>query len=222
LSVLEIEMRATVVLLTGFATVVSCGLVHGFWTNRWQSADQLEIAATLLDRVTTNVDSWHGELLTVDPRDTRLAGISRCVMHRYTRDSDKASASIVLMCGRAGPMAVHTPEYCYRGTGYEMEGAPVRHVLAGHHASKSAEFFTARFKKANTGVPSYLRVYWSWKAPTSFWHAPNNARLAFAGTSVLFKLYVIREMATPDERPENDPSVELMSRFLAELKMEQF
>ena len=84
------------------------------------------------------------------------------------------------------------------------------------------KILTARFKKANTGVPSYLRVYWSWKAPTSFWHAPNNARLAFAGTSVLFKLYVIRDMATPDERPENDPSVELMSRFLAELKMEQF
>ena len=213
-------MRATLVIGTALALVVSAGLVHGFWTNRWHTSTALEDATAVLDRVGMDLDPWQAELVELEPRAVRVSGASRYVMRRYTHRTDRTSTSVLLMCGRSGPMAAHTPDICYQGSGFEVVGSPARHTVPAGPSSPAAEFWTARFRKRDAAVPMYLRIYWSWKAVGGAWVAPDNARLAFGRPPALYKLYVIREMPSPEERPENDPSVGLVQRYLGELERE--
>jgi hypothetical protein len=57
-----------------------------------------------------------------------------------------------------------------------------------------------------------LRIFWSWNA-TGPWQAPENPRFTFARYPVLHKLYLIREMATPEEPVEDDVGMEFMRQF---------
>jgi hypothetical protein len=211
-------MRAILLLLTALTVIVSAGLVHGFWTDRWHTSFSLEEAMTVLDRVGMDLDTWQAQAVELDARAIRVSGASRYVMRRYTRRTDKSSASILLMCGRSGPMSAHTPDICYQGSGFEMAGSPTRFTVPAGPASPSADFWTARFTKHDAAVPMHLRIYWSWKVPGGTWQAPDYARLAFGRPLALYKLYVIREMPSPDERPQQDPSIGLVQRFLADLE----
>jgi hypothetical protein len=211
-------MRATFLLVTAVAVVVSAGLVHGFWTDRWQASASLEEAGAVLDRVGPDLGPWHGEAVPLDARTLRISGASHYVLRHYTRRGDKANASVLLMCGRSGPMSVHTPDLCYGGSGYEMVGSATKHTVAGGPSQPAAEFWTARFLKQDGVLPEYLRVYWSWKAPGGAWTAPDNPRLAFGRPPVLCKLYLIHRLTSPDERPEEDPCLGLVQRVLAELE----
>jgi hypothetical protein len=213
-------MRAFFLLLTALAVVISAGLVHGFWIDRWQISTDLDDAAALLDRVGMDLDPWHAEAVELDPRAVRVSGASRYVMRRYTHRTARTSASVLLMCGRSGPMSVHTPDICYQGSGFEVLGAPARYTVPAGPSSAAAAFWTAKFRKRDAAVPMYLRIYWSWKVPGGTWVAPDSARVTFGRPPALYKLYVIREMPAPDERPENDPSVGLVQRYLAELESE--
>jgi hypothetical protein len=93
-----------------------------------------------------------------------------------------------LMCGRAGHMAVHTPDICYRGAGYEMVGEPVKRQIT--LPSGAAQFWNARFRPADGGVDQDLSLWWAWNAD-GLWLAPSSPRLAFAGRPFLYKLYLV-------------------------------
>src|SRR5207244_1355928 len=98
---------------------------------------------------------------------------------------------VILMCGRAGRMAVHTPEVCYGGAGFDMLGAPAPYPVA--FDGKQAIFWTARFAKPNTPGAD-LRLCWAWNAGGA-WQAPSSPRWTFRGQPFLYKLYVIEEEA---------------------------
>jgi hypothetical protein len=126
-------------------------------------------------------------------------------MRRYTSGSE--AITVILMCGRAGHMAVHTPDICYRGAGYEMAGEPAKFRLA---APGAFEFWSATFRQpAKAGGPD-LEIYWTWRADDS-WLAPTSPRLTFGGQPYLFKLYVVREKAGEGTRDT------VMADFLAQL-----
>ena len=105
----------------------------------------------------------------------------------------------VLMVGRAGRMAVHTPEVCYRGAGYELSGPPSQHDVT-EDGGRRAAFWTATFVKPNTSG-SDLQLYWGWNGGDG-WKAPTSPRWEFADRPALYKLYLsqVRTGAAADER----------------------
>jgi hypothetical protein len=121
---------------------------------------------------------------------------------RYTNARTGDVVSVLLVCGRPGPMAAHTPDVCYGGAGYEMVGQPVRRTYRPTDAGP-AEFWTARFHKPSDPLGGQLRIYWSWNARGD-WEAADNARLAFAGAGALYKIYVICEASAAGAAPEDD------------------
>src|SRR5439155_15150223 len=124
---------------------------------------------------------------------------------------------ILLVCGRPGPVSVHTPDVCYEGVGYEMAAAPVRYAAREGSSAAPAQFWMADFEKQRAAVPVRLRILWSWHAAGA-WQAPDDPRLTFARFPVLYKLYVIREMASGDERLEEDRCGEFLGQLLPEFR----
>ena len=120
-----------------------------------------------------------------------IAGYRAWDFHN-TQDGRQLTAFIV--CGRPSPISLHTPDWCYGGAGYQVQGSiePLQVEISGSGHQPSATFNTAYFRKPNELVPSGLRILWSWNAGEG-WEVPRQPRYQYASREVLYKLYVVAQ-----------------------------
>ena len=201
--------------LTVFTAVTVAGVVPGVWSHRWASAADLDEAAARLSAVPATVGDWNGRDLELDPRELQVAQAHGAVHRRYVHRRSGSAVVLTILCGRAGPLSAHTPEVCYRGSGFEEVGTPSRCEPAGG-AGSADRFWARRFEKASA-IPIHLRVVYGWQS-TGTWQAPDSPRLTFARRPVLYKLYVVRELARPDEPLAADPVLDFLRALLRPLR----
>ncbi|MBX6312417.1 MAG: exosortase-associated EpsI family protein [Isosphaeraceae bacterium] len=196
--------------------VILSGVGHGLWTDRWQRSDGLAVAVAQLEQVAMTLGDWEGRANHLDQEVLEKAGFAGYVSRRYVNRRDGRVVSILLACGRPGPLSVHTPELCYPGAGYQPVTLPTRFHLPS--PPRPAEFLVAGFRNAESFAAPQLRIFWSW-GTAGIWRAPDNPRWAFAASPVLYKLYVIHETADANGRPEDDAtSLAFLRRLLPELE----
>jgi hypothetical protein len=213
-------MKRTLLLSTVFAALVLEGYVHGLWTNRWNSSRDLEEAVSRLQRVPLTFGDWRGEERELEARITKQAGFAGYLLRRYENRQTGTVVNVLLACGSAGPLSVHTPEVCYGGAGYSLAGEAGKQVVPAAGPSPGAEFRKGTFTKKDALVPTHLQVLWSWHAK-NVWTVSDNPRLSFAGLPVLHKMYVTSQWTGSDERQEA-VCAEFMTRFLPELERALF
>jgi hypothetical protein len=206
----------TLRIVIALAVVIPCGVVYGLWTDRWVVSDEPGASAAKLAGLPLTVGEWEGEAMAVDTRGRAMAGVAGHLARRYRNRLNGGAVSVLLVCGRPGPVAVHTPDVCYDGAGYDLAAPPARFAVSSDPALPPAEFWVADFLRVESAVPTRLRIFWAWSADGA-WNAPDNPRLAFARFPALYKLYVLREAAVAGERPEDEPCTEFLRRLLPEL-----
>jgi Protein of unknown function (DUF3485) len=211
-------LRWAAPLVAGLALVLGGGLVHGLWTNRWGDTHDLEEAAARLTGVPLDIGPWKGRDLPLDSERLARAEAAGYLHRDYTDPQTKQTISVVLLCGRFGPLAVHTPDVCYGGAGYQMVGSPRRLRLSAK--PQAAEVWTTCFHKPNS-PDAPLRVFWTWSAGKG-WLAPDLPRWAFRMEPVLFKLYAAHEMSRVDDPAEDDPCVAFLRAWLPQLDRRLF
>jgi hypothetical protein len=208
----DLPMARVYRLLTVFAVVASAGAVHGLWTNRWTAPAALGRATARMADLPLTLGDWDGQAEALDGRQLAAAEVSGHLLRRYVNRRTGAVVSVLLLCGRPGPVSVHTPEVCYRGAGYDQVGGRSKHALAG----RAGELWVSRFAKQHAAAPEALRVLYAWNA-TGKWEAPASPRAAFARHPALYKLYVIRPLARDDEPLEEDPALEFLRALVPAL-----
>jgi hypothetical protein len=214
-------MLRTLPLVVVVLVLTLAGVVQGIWTGRWHRSSALETARERLDAVPLSVGDWRGEALATDEEQRVQADAAGCIHRRYENHQTGAVVSILLVCGRPGPVAVHPPDVCFQGAGYKLAAAPAR-VEVPLGSSPSASFWSAEFVQPQPGVGHSLRAYWAWSA-TGAWETPSNTRFAFARYPVLYKLYVYREArAGAEDRAEDEPCFTLLRQLLPELQQTLF
>lgn len=203
-------MQRFVIIASACVVLAASGFVHGVWTDRWSESVDLTAMASQLDQLPMTIGAWHGTAIEMeqDPK-TGLAGM---IARRYIHASTGKSVTLFLGCGRSGPVCTHTPDVCYAGSGFEVE-KPKRFHLPQAGKAAAPEFWTARFVRERASGKTHLRIFWSWFGSEQ-WKVADNPRLAFAGEKALHKLYLIREMTTPDEAIDTDACVEFMQDLL--------
>jgi Protein of unknown function (DUF3485) len=210
-------MMRTFPIVAAIVVVLSSGVAQGLWSHRWTASHDIGAAVARLDRVAMKVGDWEGEDQEFDRRQLEQAEIDGYIMRRYKHRRSGALMSILLVCGRTGPIAVHSPDVCYSGAGYELTADPVRKALEPAGGGPPAEFWRGDFSKQNSITPLNIRIYWSWSNGGP-WKAPGNSRLTFAGSPVLYKLYVIHGSGVAAERDKDtDPGVEFIQALLSGL-----
>jgi hypothetical protein len=209
-------MTRNLLLLVVAAVIAVDGYVYGLWTGRWTDSKELAAAVARLDRLPMTIGNWKGVALELDSAVVQKAGISGYVLRRYENLRGGAAVNVLIACGRPGPLAVHTPEACFRGAGYHMtsESATRQSLAAG--ASGSAEFFKATFVRENVAVPENMRVLWCWHKGGA-WVAPDNPRWRFAGMTVLHKVYVAQPFVPRNEATDGEACQEFLRDLLPEL-----
>ncbi len=219
-SVLETRKLGLNPIIAAVFMVVASGIVHGQWVNRWRVTPDIELAIAKLDRLPMDIGDWRGRPQTVDRRALTAAGLDGLIMRHYENRRTGRTTSFVLVCGRPGPVSVHTPEICYPGAGFEMaQERPVKFSV--NPGSRYAEFLRADFAKQESFPPERLRVYWSLNA-TGTWSVPENPRLAFASRPVLYKLYLTARINESLERSADTTVTEFLEKFLPQLERTLF
>jgi hypothetical protein len=204
-------MYRTILTLSSLVVLAASGAVHGLWTDRWTQNPEIVLAAAeRLNQVPATFGAWEGT--DIEMNTNPKLGLAGVLARRYVQRETGKVVTIYLACGRPGPVCVHSPDVCYRGDGYVEVEKPRRTTLAG--AGKDApEFWTARFLRERPDGQTHLRIHWAWHGSDG-WKVSENPRVTFAAERVLFKLYVIRELAHAQESAEEDGCAEFMREFL--------
>ncbi len=185
------------------------GFVHGMWSNRWSNASRVE-GKDLLSGVAGEIGDWRaGEFLHINPAD--VPANTKCVSRRFEPLKDGRPLLVSLTSGSPGAVAVHTPDVCYLGAGYQLRGAVTRQTITLADG-KSASFWVGDFVKNRATGDELIRVRWSWSGDGD-WQAPDYPRWIFARMPVLYKLYIVHPLNDDDDLTKNDP----YRKFVADL-----
>lgn len=197
--------------------VSSVGVAHGWLTGRWGVSADLRRAVTALDGFPKAVGDWVAvEDTPYDADDKARSGIRGHVGRTYRHSRTGEVLQVLAVCGRGGPISVHTPDVCYVAAGYRQVGAlhPMPDPPAG------ATFRAGRFAKTTGVVPQQLDIYWAWSRDGTAWAAPDNPRVTFAWAPALYKLYVVRSSAGASAEDASDAQArEFLAALLPQLKV---
>ncbi len=216
-------MNRLLPVLTSVALLLGYGLAEGFWSDRWSLSTELAQAPARLATVPSRVGEWQGEDGELDPRQARQGDIRASLVRRYVSRRTGEALNVLLVCGRPGPIALHSPQVCLGGSGFELQAPPRRKGIAAPGRAGEDTFWAGRFHKPGVAVPEVIEVYWSWNAEGD-WQAVDGPRLFFARRRALYKLYVSRPLAATPAGPEEaggaeqDPIAEFLGVFLPEVR----
>ena len=207
---------------TSFAIAVSVLFASGALAFSYATdSEQLDEAAARVAAVPLVVGSWVGVDDPPDEASFAQAGAKSYWMRTYVHEETKASVQAILMCGRAGKMAVHTPEVCYHGAGYELRDPPLAFAVKGGADDPLDQLWMARFDK-RVGRSSQLRLYWGWNARGT-WEASATPRWQFRGEPFLYKLYLSCDVPTRSAAtPNADAAAEFLPSFVPVLQKTLF
>ncbi|QDU20067.1 hypothetical protein ETAA1_20100 [Urbifossiella limnaea] len=189
--------------------LVAAAVFEGVLSNRWGVPEDLKAAAARLDRVPPAFGDWTSVEVPVDRKILERAEAVGSVSRVYRNQKSGSSVTVMVLCGPTGPIASHTPDVCYAGLGYKMQGGEVKKTLG------DATYWTARFDKGDADPG--LEVNWAWGADGT-WHAAATPRLDFTGHAYLYKIYATRSLAAAGTAQTGDPVHELLTEFLPVLR----
>jgi hypothetical protein len=197
------------------AIAIGAGIAYGIYSERWTDAVGVDDAVKLLGSIPATIGDWQAAPLQLDDSDLRKVGIKGHYFSAYRNANKGTSVTVLLVCGRPGPISVHTPDICYAAAGYQADGAPrLQTVELGHGVAQ--RMWSARFHKPNSPNDPDLEIFWAWKADDS-WSAPENPRFAFANKHALYKLYVIRYIAPHEKGPADESYKDFLKSLLPTL-----
>src|SRR5262249_35384861 len=198
----------------GVLTLVA-GLVHGYRTDRWRESAELDAAIQRLDDVPASFGEWKGEPQQFDVETLRHAGIKGHKGFRYRNAVTGQAVSMLLVCGRSGPISVHTPDVCYGGAGYVAMGREKK--LSVSTNNRECAISSLEFKPPATAGRGNIEVCWAWNGGDG-WVSPDNPRLVLSRHAVVYKLYVVRDVRQATAQGTTEPSVVFLKSFLPELE----
>lgn len=198
------------------AIVVLAGLVHGLRTDRWWVSAERQRMAERVQQLPAKVGEWVADESPLDERQMAIAQADAAVSRRYVRQRpgrERDEVTLILMSGRAQPLAVHTPDICFANVGYQMDGEP-RVFNPEVDGKRPHSFWAARFSKPSDPLPR--RVYWSW-SDGGRWRAADNPRGDYSRARGLYKLYLVCPLPTPLGPDELDPAQQLLADILPDM-----
>lgn len=203
-------MRRLGLLLAAVVILLAAGVAHGLRTDRWGGTADTAAAAARVAGVPDRVGDWEAAAVDINPRELALSRAAGIVARRYTNRYTRSAVTVMVVTGRPGPVAVHTPDVCFSGAGFVPGPTEVRTLPDG------AKGWTALFTKPGP-TPETLRVTWAW-SDGGDWVAEGSPRTAFAGVRVLHKLYVVRPAGVGDDAAADAAEVEFLRAFLPALR----
>ncbi len=192
--------------LIGFSTYI-----QGSWTDRWNDGrnQQMQRTASRYAGIPLKIGAdWVGEETPYSKKELEAAGSHAHLSRVYRNRKTGERISVFMICGFARDVAVHTPDFCYRGAGFEVESKPEMFAIeATEDGDQELTFWTSTFLKERSASTIHQRILWGWTAGEP-WNAPDYPRWKYPGNSPLNKVYLIHDIPPGIERKPDTLSQE--------------
>jgi hypothetical protein len=207
-------MRRWLILLVAVIGLAAAAVVDRVFSST--NSEDARAAAAKLNSIPAAFGDWTSTEQPQDPKVIRRAEATNHFSRLYSHRKKNITVNVLLLCGPTGPIGAHSPEVCYAGSGYQMNGDPQKKTLV--LPDGSATYWTARFEKKGA-FDHPLRLAWMWGVDGD-WVAATNPRSEFALRGALYKLYVQHaEQRTPAKEKETTEQIqEFLTDFLPVVK----
>ncbi|MBA3315020.1 MAG: exosortase-associated EpsI family protein [Planctomycetaceae bacterium] len=182
--------------------IAASGVLHAVQTGAWGREQLLAASASRVEKLPLEIDGWKGKELEFDARQLKVAQASGAISRTYTKAENGAVLNVMMLCGPSGPIAVHPPTICFTAAGYVQVTKQRRVEVSSPDGRKFGSFWVADFEwRQDGGIPDRIRTYWGWSSDGQ-WRSPDYPRYEFAGSQVLHKLYVTRQVDSEQTEPK--------------------
>jgi exosortase len=218
-TVADIRQSRVIPVVLAMTIIVATGFVLGLRAMRWGVSREIELASARIGRVPMTIGNWKGMPATVDRRAMIAADLDGFLVRTYENEVTGDGVTLMLACGRPGPLSVHTPEICYPGAGYEQVQTQPAVIRMGN--ASGGEFVMADFERRESIPADRLRIYWAWNA-TGDWTVPYSPRTVLAPYRVVYKLYLIAAVPKDRELRTNERMTDFLGLLVPELRATLF
>ena len=207
-------MKRMVFLAVALILTTSFGVAEGVWTGRWVSSGELDAAGARVAEIPQVIGPWEGTDSEFDAREIALARLVGQLRRTYVHRKTGEAVTVMILCGKPGPISVHTPDVCFQGGGSVMAGAPAREKIAGADSDATDQFWSAKFERPGMAGTEASLAFWGWSTSAK-WEAADRPRVEYARSAFLYKLYVIRPLSGRGPQGADEPALnEFLTVFL--------
>ena len=188
---------------------------QGVYSERFgkRKSEMLDTFTARLANVPIKFGEWEGIDQEYDEKQFIASKCHGCVSRVYTSKRTGETVSIYLVSGTARNVTIHTPNWCYVGAGFDMEGKPHAYEIDCGAEAMPAEFITTTFLRSALQLNEHLRIFWTF-SDNGAWAGPSGVKAHFAGRPALYKLYLITAILDGDRDVETSPSKHFAEEFM--------
>ncbi|MDA7503499.1 EpsI family protein, partial [bacterium] len=179
------QARNSLLMVLGLTVILGSGVVQGIQGGRWGNSESLMKAAQRLDEIPRQFGDWTSTENEMSLRELQIAEAVGHFTRTFVNSKTGKQISVMILCGKPGPISVHPPTVCFVGAGWGLESEPTVTNIEPEDGS----FWAGRFSKNKDGQRIVMETKWGWSS-SSHWKAFENARLETAGQSFLYKMYI--------------------------------
>ena len=117
------------------AVIGVCTVFQGQFSDRWSSgvSQDLKTLAASFESVPRVIGDWVSEETPTNAKQLELASAHNCISRQYHNTKTGKRVSVFMICGLSRHVGAHTPDACYVGAGFDMDGDPHHyHIEMGH------------------------------------------------------------------------------------------
>jgi hypothetical protein len=219
-------MKVSLPLIAAGIAVLIGTWYHGVMTERWgmRRSGSLDKFTELVPHVPMEFGPWIGTEDKVDEEQFKLTNCTACIQRTYRHKDTGESVSLYLVSGSGRNITIHTPDWCYRASGFLADSDPVTYRIDTDDVSPDPEFATAVFRKTEegTGRSSVMRIFWTYSYDGK-WTGPTWAKLVLTRQPAVYKVYLIYAVPPNGEtEPTRTPVPEFVRDTFAQLNNSLF
>ena len=204
--------RSLILTLLAAAAIAGGTWAHGAIRHRWGVSQKMETLAAALEDVPRTFGDWElREEQEIDPEVSKMLECAGHCHRVYLNRTTGAVVNVAVLLGPAGPISVHTPAICYRGSDYKQLG--VQPIEVGE------DKLSVLSLQSPDVTSNRLHVSYAWRRPTGNWATAKSPRFTFAFYPYLYKIQTAAPGGVLEDGSEDlSTTRDFLSAFLPALE----
>jgi hypothetical protein len=202
------QVSRTLPFTIGALLILGSGVIHGVQSDRWGQSQKVLDAANKLNELPVSFNDWVSEESEIPEKQLRQAEAVGHFSRSFVHSKTGRRVSVMILCGRPGPISVHPPTVCFVGAGWRLQSQPASAPIDGN---VSGSLWNGQFARVIDGVPVAIQTFWGWSSD-GVWLACNNPRFETASFPFLYKMYV----TVPVSAETNDLDLKTADEFMGD------
>lgn len=215
-------MKLILPTLLGLVITVVSGWQHGLLVDRWGVPSDVVKVAEQTESLDLEFEGWKSrDLEKPNDRTRKLAGAEGYFSRQYVHEEPNVAVQVTILCGRPGPISLHSPDYCFVLSGMSQLEAQSKAPPFQPDSADSIEFWMADYRPPESKPSPDIRTFWSWSTDGKKWSIPEDPRFTFASAPYLYRLYftVQKDVFQPTGSDEETQS---QAAIIAQQFMDEF